>query len=74
MSFFERVAARVFTHIFEKVWVLVEARVQKAADIAAISKKHDKIALDLKEELKNAKTMAEVDQVLDKIYDYSNPV
>lgn len=73
MGFLERVAARVFEAVFDKVWALVQARVQEKVDIEKISRHHDKVSSELTDQLIAASSKEEVDAALDKIYNYSNP-
>lgn len=68
MGFFERVAARVFTIVFAKVFDLVKAKVETSLDYEAMYKKHDAKKNEMAQELMQANTEEERDAILTKIY------
>lgn len=69
MNFIERVVARIFTHIFDKVWVLVSTKINEQLERENIYKKHDDLKNEMIKELNQANTPQERDAILEKIYD-----
>jgi hypothetical protein len=68
MNFIERIVARIFTHIFDKVWDLVKAKVDQQIERDKIYLKHDNLKNEMILELQQANTPEERDAILEKIY------
>lgn len=68
MAFLEKVVARVFMAVFDRVWALVQSKVDKSMDYQKIYEKHDQAKNEMILELEQARTPEERDAILVKIY------
>jgi len=69
--FLERVVARVFMHVFDKVWLKVESEFKVRQDVDRIMRQEDRLKVELLGELDNAETSEEIDKILERIVDSS---
>jgi len=71
VMFLERVVARVFMHVFDKVWLKVESEFKVRQDVDRIMRQEDRLKVELLGELDNAETSEEIDKILERIVDSS---